>query len=171
MNKISHHVAGASRGCHGLWTYSGIHPMAEASSSRLVDIPLDVRVCVLTRIEREKADFFRCTEAIFADQRAAAPATHTMCAYDAAHGHGDRRSRWYDPGNIWTRDYAIHELVRCVLRVYLSFGVVSGMQLTPTGRRVVDRTPQSRRACMTSLHSTKSDSKVVVTMYRHPNQA
>lgn len=145
--------------------------MTEATPSRLVDIPLEVRVWALIRIEHEKADVCRCAEAIFADQRIAAPATHTMCAYDAAHGHGDRRGRWYDPGDIWSRNYAIHELVRWILCVYLGFGMVCGMQLTRTGRHVVDHTLQSRRACMTSLHSTKSDWEVVVTMYRHLNQA
>ena len=110
------------------WTPS----MTEATPSRLVDIPLEV--CVeLIDVDHEEAELYRCAEAIFADQRIAAPATRTMCAHDAAHGHGDRCGRWHDPGDIWTRSYAIHELGRGVLCVYLDSRMVCGIQLTRQG--------------------------------------
>lgn len=55
------------------WTPS----MTEATPSRLVDIPLEV--CVeLIDVDHEEAELYRCAEAIFADQRIAAPATRTM---------------------------------------------------------------------------------------------
>ena len=106
--------------------------MTEATPSRLVDIPLEV--CVeLIDVDHEEAELYRCAEAIFADQRIAAPATRTMCAHDAAHGHGDRGRRWHDPGDIWTRNHAIHELGRGVLCVYLDSRMVCGIQLTRQG--------------------------------------
>ena len=123
------------------WTPS----MTEATPSRLVDIPLEVCV-VLIDVDHEEAELYRCAEAIFADQRIAAPATRTMCAHDAAHGHGDRGRRWHNPGDIWTRNHAIHELGRGVLCVYLGARMVCGMQLT--GRETCRRSHAAERARM-----------------------
>jgi len=144
--------------------------MTEATPSRLVDIPLEV--CVWTdwrRTRRGRAMQMRWGNFRWPTNCSACHTSHVRarrCSWAWRQVRPLARSRWYldeelcDP---WTGPWG----PLCVSRFS------DGMWYTahPAGRRVVDRTQQSRRACMALSHSTKSDWKVVVTMYRHLNQA
>ena len=145
MNQISHHAKGERRwrATDGYAWLDSFNDRGNAFAAGRYSIGGSVE---LIDVDHEEAELYRCAEAIFADQRIAAPATRTMCAHDAAHGHGDGGRRWHDPGDIWTRNYAFHELGRGVLCVYLGARMVCGMQLT--GRETCRRSHAAEQARM-----------------------
>ncbi|AXA51787.1 cytochrome c oxidase subunit 20 [Malassezia restricta] len=139
------------------WTPS----MTEATPSRLVDIPLEttkkpsytdaLRQFSLTN-ELQRLPHVPCARTTLLMGMATGAAVGTI---QVIFGRGIMRSM----------NWAVGSFV-CIS--VLGWYVVCS---SPAGRHVVDRTRPSRRACMTLLYSTKSDWKVVVTMYRHLNQA